>query len=56
MHYIILDPELAPKTLDAWGQSRSLKFLRFRLGRPPLGYCSLRYKNAFDKTNLFFVI
>jgi len=57
MDQIIFEPklELAPKTLDAWSQNRSLKF-QFWLYRPTLGYCSLRYKNPFTKRNFSFVI
>jgi len=42
MYQIILEPEpeLEPKTLDAW--SRSLIF-HFRLHSPALGYYNLRY-------------
>ena len=55
MDQIILEPELAQNTLNAWGQTWSLIF-QFRLYRPPLGYYSLRYKNAFDERSLIFVI
>jgi len=51
----MFEPDLEPKTLDAWSQSRIPKF-EFRLYSPALAYCNLRYKNVFAKRNLFFVL
>jgi len=53
--FLMFEPDLEPKTLDAWSQSRIPKF-EFRLYSPALAYCSLRYKNVFAKRNLFFVL